>query len=120
MSKYNRPYLNPAAKPRPWRIHPIWRGIGCLILILLPIIAFAGAKVLVQMNSRRNWVSISKELAGSIVVPVIGRVLYADLAVMIILIVIGFGLLTVLYALMYRLFGPPTYGPLDVPPERRR
>ncbi|HLE51688.1 MAG TPA: hypothetical protein VI755_06475 [Anaerolineales bacterium] len=89
-------------------------------MILLPIIAFAGAKVLVQMNSRQNWVPISKELAGSIVVPVIGRVLYADLAVMIILIVIGFGLLTVLYALMYRLFGPPTYGPLDVPPERRR
>jgi hypothetical protein len=82
--------------------------------------AFAGAKMLVQVNSRQNWVSIPKELAGSIIVPAIGRVLYADLAVMIILIVIGFGLLTVLYALMYRLFGPPTYGPLDAPPQRRR
>jgi len=39
--------------------------------------------------------------------------------VMIILLVIGFGLLTVLYALMFRLFGPPTYGPLDAPPQRR-
>jgi hypothetical protein len=119
MSKYHQPYLNPASKPRPWKIHPIWRGIGCLLLILLPIIAFAAAKVLVQENFRQHWVSIPEQLAGSMVVPSIGRVFYTDLAVTIILIVIGFGLLTVLYAMVYRLFGPPTYGPLDAPPQRR-
>ena len=56
------------------------------------------------------------ELGISFVVPVVGRVLYADLAVTVILIVIGFALLTVVYAIIYRIIGIPRYGPLDSPP----
>jgi hypothetical protein len=34
--------------PFPWRVHPIWRGIGCLLLIVTPIIAFGLAETLVS------------------------------------------------------------------------
>ena len=116
MTKYD-----PTYQPRSRRsiippVHPVWRGIGCFLLILLPIVAFAGAKSLVQANFTQRWVQMPAELGISFVVPVVGRVLYADLAVTVILIVIGFALLTVVYAIIYRIIGIPRYGPLDSPP----
>ena len=117
MSRYNRPYLNPAAKPRPWSVHPVWRGIGCLLIILLPLISYAAAYLLVRENVQRRWVVMPDELLRSFSLPLVGRMYLADLAVAIGLLVVGFAALTVLYALFYRLFGPSRYGPLDVPPE---
>jgi hypothetical protein len=117
MSKYNQTYQRPSVKPRPWDVHPIWRGIGCLLMVLIPIISFAGATLLVRENVQQKWVQIPDELKGSFVVPSIGQVLFADLAVTIILMVIGFGLLTIVYALFYRMFGPSSYGPMDAPPR---
>jgi hypothetical protein len=117
MSKYNQSYLRSTSKPRPWSIHPIWRGIGCILIILIPILSFAAAKLLVQENLQQKWVQIPDELKGSIDVPSLGQILYADLAVTVILLVIGFGLLTIVYALIYRIFGPSPYGPMDVPPR---
>jgi hypothetical protein len=116
MTKYD-----PTYQPRSRRsiippVHPVWRGIGCFLLILLPIVSFAGAKLFVQANSQQRWVQIPTELGGSFFVPVIGRVMYADLAVTVIFIVIGFAILTVGYAVMYRIFGIARYGPLDSPP----
>lgn len=40
--------------PFPWRVHPIWRGIGCLMLIILPLIAYGLTDVVInfaQANS---------------------------------------------------------------------
>lgn len=117
MSKYNQSYLRANSKPRPWSIHPIWRGIGCILIILIPILSFVAAKLIVQENLQQKWVQIPDELTGSFDVPSIGQILYADLAVTVMLLVIGFGLLTIVYALIYRIFGPSQYGPMDVPPR---
>jgi hypothetical protein len=32
--------------------------------------------------------------------------------------IIGFGVLALLYAMLYRFAGPPRYGPFDVPPNK--
>jgi hypothetical protein len=40
--------------PFPWRVHPIWRGIGCLLLIVLPLIAYGFSDLIIayaQANS---------------------------------------------------------------------
>jgi hypothetical protein len=43
-------------------------------------------------------------------------VIYADLAVTIGLIIIGFAIITVVYAIAYKFLGIPRYGPMDSPP----
>jgi hypothetical protein len=117
MSKYTPTFVPRSRSIVRFReAHPVWRGIGCFLLILVPVLSFAGAKLLVQANFKQRWIDIPRELMGSFLVPVVGRVYFADLAVTIILIVIGFGILTVVYALIYRMFGPPRHGPLDSPP----
>ena len=116
MTKYDPTYQPKSRRSILPPVHPVWRGIGCFLLILLPIVAFAGAKILVEANSRQRWFQIPAELRESFVVPVIGRVFFADLAVTIILIVIGFAVITVVYSIIYRIIGIPRYGPLDSPP----
>ncbi len=115
---YNRRATIP---PRPWTIHPIWRGIGCLMMILIPIMSYAGATLIVQANIKQRWVPMPVELARTINVPFIGDVRYllAILAVAVFLMLVGFGILTAVYSLVYRVLGPPQYGPLDSPPLRR-
>jgi len=117
MSKYTRPYLHPQTSLRDIAAHPLWRGIGCLLLVVVPIISFAAARLLVQENSRQGWIRIPAEMRGSLAIPILGPVYAVDLAVTILIIILAFGLLTVVYALLYRLFGPPRYGPLDAPPD---
>ena len=116
MTKYDPTYQPKSRRTIIPPIHPVWRGIGCFLLILLPIVAFAGAKILVQTNSRQRWIQMPAELTGAFTVPIIGRVIYADLALTVILIVIGFAILTVAYSVIYRIIGIPRYGPLDSPP----
>ena len=116
MTKYDPTYQTKSRRSIIPPVHPVWRGIGCFLLILLPIVSFAGAKLLVQANNRQRWVQIPTELRDSVFLPVIGRLIFADLAVTVILIVIGFALLTAAYAVFYRILGISRYGPLDSPP----
>jgi hypothetical protein len=122
MTKYDKFSIRSRQAERPWKIHPVWRGIGCLMMVLIPIISYAGAVLLVQANVAARWLPTPRELAQTITIPYIGRIpyLFANLLVAVVLMLAGFGILTLLYSLMYRVLGPPRYGPLDAPPERYR
>jgi hypothetical protein len=122
MAKY-RQYERPEIEKKdPLEVHPIWRGIGCIFLIIMPIVAYAGALLLLEANGRQNWVRVPVELSQSVSLPVLGAMphLYATLVVTAILLVLGFGLLTIVFAIFNSAFGPPRYGPYDAPPARRR
>jgi hypothetical protein len=109
-------------KERQYAIHPIWRGIGCLMFIIIPIMAYAGAVILVEMNIQTRWVPLAKELFAPVRIPFIGYTiphLYANLIVATLLSILGFGVMMVIYALLYRSIGVSTMGPLDAAPIRR-
>jgi hypothetical protein len=103
-------------------VHPIWRGIGCVMMILIPIMAFAGAVLLVQANLEQRWLPTPYQLAQPVFLPYFGQVnyLYAYLVVAVILALIGFALLSLVYAIAYSVIGPSQYGPVDSPPIRRQ
>jgi len=123
MGKYDKYSPSSFAPGRPWDIHPVWRGIGCLFMLLIPVLSYAGAIVLVEANLRDGWVPLSRELAAEVLVPAIGPVphLYANLIAAALLMLLGFGLLVVFYSLLFRLvgYGPPKPGLKDAPPVRR-
>jgi hypothetical protein len=121
MSKYGQ-FSRPQQQPRPWEVHPVWRGIGCLLILLIPIMSYAGAVLLVQENLSQGWLPMPAEFSRTVTLPLVGSVanFYAVLMVTVILIMAGFVILTVLYALVYTQLGPPRYGPLDSPPEHGR
>jgi len=121
MTKYNQFSPRSHAPKRPWTVHPVWRGIGCLMMIIIPVLSYAGAVLIVQENVKQGWLPVPAEFSRTIAVPFVGNVeyLFANLLVTIVLSLIGFGIFTSLYSLMYSMLGPSQYGPLDSPPLRR-
>jgi hypothetical protein len=122
MGKYDKFNPRASAAQRPWEIHPVWQGIGCLLMIMIPVMAYAGAVLLVQANVSQGWVPISAELARPVNIPNVGsfEYLFANLLVAAILAMLGFGLLVAIYSLVYRAVGPSRLGPLDADPIRRK
>ena len=121
MTRYDN--YNPRARmpKRPYSVHPIWRGIGCFMMILIPVLAYAAAVLLVEENSRQCWLPMPRQLAQTIAIPMLGNVphLLANLVVALALSLVGFGVFTALYSLFFSLVGPSRFGPLDAPPVRR-
>jgi hypothetical protein len=125
MPKYDRTQYR-QVKPRRWKVHPIWRGVGLILIILIPIMAFAAAIMIVRTNIHAHWFDVPAELAGSysvpdsikLLIPDLDRLYYVDIAFAACFMIVGFGILSVLYAFMYRMFGPDRYGPVDSPPIR--
>lgn len=44
------------------RIHPIWRGVGFTMMVLIPIISYAAADVLLKQNGLHNWFPLPLDL----------------------------------------------------------
>jgi hypothetical protein len=123
MAKYGKVGRQTAPPPRPWDIHPIWRGIGCILFLVGPIIAFAAAHILVDTIIEQNWIAVPYEMSGTIVLPFVNYPIhhfFADLLVAALLLLLGFALIMIVYSVIYGFLGPSRYGPLDSPPIRRK
>ncbi len=114
MGKYQRNVrpLQPSFSNR--KIHPIWRGVGFAMMILIPFMSYFAADWFLTENVRKHWV----EFPANLLIKTQG--LPEDLLIRIIVIV---ALMIILYALftfvsliIFSIFAPPRYGPLDVPP----
>jgi hypothetical protein len=116
---------------RPWKVHPAWRGIGCVFIILIPIMAWYTAAIILQYKIPIPIpYSLTRPLAIQAVhvaeidqifatfnqYTAVHHLTGAQFFLAAILMVIGFGILSVIYATMYRVAGPSRYGPFDVPP----
>jgi hypothetical protein len=130
MGKFDRFEQFQQSKSMPTRrVHPIWRGIGCVMLLLIPIVSYAAADTFFDNSS-------DLMIFGSTVFPRQGNLyhvyysipLWGDSVLRISLFhliftlffsVIGFMIFSLIYAIVYRFTGPPTYGPTDAPPVRR-
>jgi hypothetical protein len=120
MGKYDR-FQESRAKPKPVGVHPVWRGIGCLLMLIIPVISYAGAMVFLQANRQNGWIRMPAELA----VPLDLRLFVLPITIIELLVTILFLLALVLvvmiiYSMTYRMAGPSRYGPTDAPPPRRK
>jgi hypothetical protein len=123
MGRFNQYEQNSKNTSQSKKVHPIWQGIGCLMLIAIPILSYAGADLLVRENMTRQWLPAPRELMQTVTIPVVGITvahLFANLLIAFLLALCGFTLLTMLYAALYSAVGPSRYGPLDAHPDEFR
>jgi hypothetical protein len=111
--------------------HAIWRGIGCLMLLLMPILSIALGVETVDYGIKSKW-PFPYQLMGLPGMPdwvykiQIFRQLtlpirqienfYAYAAVSILYMAVISAGISVVYAIVYRMVGPARYGPFDAPP----
>ncbi len=132
MGKYSS-YSRPKPKPNLNVVHPVMRGIGCIMIIVVPILAYGISVLLVNYGGTHGW-PIPPDWFGQPTMPPLlwklqglQTILYflqaqnnlkANVIFTIALIVVIGGIMSMIYGYMYTLFGPPRYGPQDEPPIR--
>jgi hypothetical protein len=131
MGKYSSNSRRQAAPDR-HRMPPLVRGIGCITMVLVPILAYGTAVFLVS-GPGRSW-PIPVTWLGTPHLPgfmfslpgLVGfsaflqaqNNLTANFVFAIALTGIIYGFMSIIYGYIYNMFGPPKYGPTDVPPPR--
>jgi hypothetical protein len=132
MGKYDSLSRSRAAR-RQEEPHPIWRGIGCFAMVIIPLISFAVATVFIDLVIAQGW-PFPIQLLGTPQFPdwawetpqlafipqSLSQVpnLYGILFMTVIFIIVLSGLVSLGYAFVYRFIGPSRYGPLDAPPPK--
>jgi len=84
-------------------VHPIWRGIGFLLMGLIAVMSYAGANLLVEANKTKGWIAVPYGIQGGVTW---APDLYAELIVTFFLIMIGFGIMVIVYSLIYKVSRP--------------
>lgn len=114
--------------------HPVWRGIGCGLMILVPIISFTLASMTIPIFIKQGWVPQQLLFSPAIPTwlwysPVVAQIvqdlflrpnIFAIVLLAIIYIIILGGIFSVIYAIMYQTVAPPRYGPMDAPPPKAK
>jgi hypothetical protein len=132
MTKYTVASRQSARGPEK-QTHPIWRGVGCLMMLFIPFASWGAALLTVQLAIARNW-PVPYQLMGYPVMPAemmrlpglsaIGfflqaqQNLYAILLLTVLYIVVIGAVVSLVYSFVWRYVGPPRYGPLDAPPPK--
>jgi amino acid transporter len=115
----------------PRQIPAVWRGIGCLLILVVPLISYVLGQITISMAIDGNW-PVPYQLMGYPILPgFLHRMpgiadaaafveqqenLYAILLLALLYVVAIGAIISFAYALIYRMAGPPRYGPLDAPP----
>lgn len=132
MSKY-RSNARKVVRERTNQPHFIWRGIGCAMMLIIPLISIAAGYETVNY-ALRNGIAVPYELLGTprfpdlfyqssgmmiILRPIIAiKNFYAYTAAAFLYMVLLGGIMSLGYSIAYRMVGPSRYGPLDAPPPK--
>lgn len=94
------------------QIHPIWRGIGFIFMVLAPVMGYFGSLIIIEANKQNKWFIVPRDFLASGA----DSYLYIKIGLTIILAALIFFVLQFIGMIILRISGPDRYGPLDVPP----
>jgi len=132
MSNYKFADRNKVPPPHQRGVHPVMRGIGCIMMIIVPVLAYIASDLLIESGFGRGVIPPAwyqriqfppflMQLSGlAVVLRAIGRIehLPANLVFTTVIVIIVGGVMSIFYGYVYSLFGPSKYGPTDEPPIR--
>ncbi len=137
MGKYSREYTNRRSE-RKWEIHPIWRGLGFVLIILIFFSSAIAARQLVNMNRASHWISLSGGIDNPVNLVITFELLpkpidlnwlinwmpgypfrISELIVFVACLFILYGLLSTVYAALWRTMAP-VRDPFDAPEYDQR
>lgn len=115
------------SQPTKREIHPLWRGIGCILLFVIPLMSYAAAVLIVEENFKRGWFPIPPELVVTLPTALeaalpewVASYFLVKLLLAGAVSVMLFGLFTLLYSMVYGLGGGYQLKQGDVPPVRQK
>lgn len=113
MGKYSGRMVQEPLRDRNRQAHPVWRGVGLILMLLTPVIAIFGSIALVDANTQAGWVAIPRDILAK---GVGDPLLYVKIIVGLVIFMVVTVFFRLITFILYGAFGPSRYGPLDVPP----
>jgi hypothetical protein len=114
--------------------HEIWRGIGCLMILVIPAMSIAAGSETVKYMIKNHSNMVPYQLRGFLQLPDVFykssglltifypitkiQNFYGIAVVSLIYMLLISGLISVIYAAVYGMVGPSRYGPTDAPPPK--
>ena len=133
MGKYTTRSVQAPRKPRNTGVHPVMRGIGCIMIVVVPILAYGAAVLLVNYAIGQNWPLPPDWIGRPTIHPLLLKLqglapvwnfllqqnnLIANVVIAAAITILIGGIMSIIYGYLYSIFGPPRYGPQDAPPIR--
>ncbi|HOE02441.1 MAG TPA: hypothetical protein PKZ26_00675 [Anaerolineaceae bacterium] len=116
MPKHDMYHSEMPPKPTKLPAHPIWRGVGCILIVVLPLISYYLTSFLIDNKEKYPWLVIPEDLIIKQYMKdplIIVRLVYA-----LVFLIALVAFLSLLVSIVLRLFLPSKYEPVDVPPEK--
>lgn len=108
-----------AERAKRGQIDPVWRGIGCLLLVTLAVAGFGLGVWFVKANLENHWIYIPRNFYFPAIHPAVDRYLANGMVIklvfMFFMVMFGLGIISVVYALMF----PIQPGEFDAPPPKK-
>lgn len=92
-------------------VHPIWRGIGCILIIIIPTLAYIISTILINNRESIPWFDIPQDLVVGVLKDplLIVKIFYAAVISLIISFLIALVTFTI-----DRVFNPKKKSPYDL------
>lgn len=102
-------------------IHPVWRGVGCLMIILLGTAGYFFSGWFLGANAENRWIYLPPEILRPEFAPFLPAGVLVQIVVAVLFMIFSYGLLSVFYALFFPVKpGEHDVPPLYRPPKKRR
>lgn len=123
MGKHNNYTSTSDRQTRKAEIHPVWRGIGFIFMILIPIMSYVATIVLIQENNKQGWIPFPYDLIAT-ESHILFRIfqdpqIHIKLIVMVAVMFVLYSVFAFFTFLVNSAFGVSRYGPYDLPPVAR-
>ncbi len=115
--------------------HPVWRGIGCLLMVIVPLMAYAAAVSMVKFGLSHGW-PFPPEFLGNVhfpdwvwkvpVLPLIARPIenfnniWMVLLIFLGLLIVLSAIFSTVYSYVRKATGPSRYTPVDALPSKHK
>lgn len=97
------------------KVNPIWRGVGCLLLVALAVAGYLSAGWFLRENAVQGWVYLPPELTNIPYLTFLPSGMVLQLAIALLFMLFGYGVLAIVYAIAF----PIKPGETDAPPLKR-
>jgi hypothetical protein len=113
-----------SSKREEQKVHPVWRGVGFVFMILIPIMSYASMQVILTQNYRHGWVPLTPDMMaveGQLLYSIIpDPLLYVKLVIFLLCLMVFFAIFTLISFYITAMFGINAKNdPFYVPPVRR-
>jgi hypothetical protein len=129
MGRYNK--FEQQGKPKKEQ-NPIWRGIGCILIVITPMITYGLTLILIPVLLKTGMVPqeilknlhfpawVSKVIILKDIAAFLSGIdnLWLGMLVFLIILILLTGIVSMIYTAILQTIGPPRYGPTDAPPSK--